>query len=210
MPSNTLRDSLMEVGGGNRGGSQGGRTQISPAPFLSTPHSCPIARKRKPRSGGASWPRAEHGEPEFERRPPHWALLSGTLVRVLRNTWDSGCWTECGGTNLHPGFAAHTSPLNSRSSIKLLVQCRLLREASAIPGRPGGPAPKKASPSGCVTVPLGLLVVSEGRPTVSIAPSHSEDLSSRQTMGSWIFLEHSASHSFCQTLSLRALCKELA
>lgn len=138
MPSLTRRDSFMEVGEGDRGGSRGGCTQISPAPFLSTPHSCPIAQERKPRSGGGSWPRLEHGESEFERRPSPWALLSGTLVCVFRNTWDSGCWTGCRGTNLHPGFAAHTSSLNSHSSVKLPVQCHLRREASATPGGPGG------------------------------------------------------------------------
>lgn len=132
MPSNTLRDSVN--GGGERetSGSRGGCTQISPAPFLSTPHSCPIAQKRKRGLEGAPGPGQSMA-----------SQSSWNIGLCPRNTWDSGCWTGCGGTNLHPGFAAHTSPLNSHSSSKLLVQGHLLREASITPGGPGRQCPRR-------------------------------------------------------------------
>lgn len=131
--------------------------------------------------------------------------LSGACGTQAAGLGGRGRWGSTSTLALQP-----TQDPELSFTIKLLFQCCLFREASATSGGPKGQSPSPPSPPGSVTVSLGLIPVLEGCPAISITPSHSECLSSRQAMCSLISLEPSASHSFCQTLSPRALWKELA
>lgn len=179
MPSNTLRDSVN--GGGERetSGSRGGCTQISPAPFLSTPHSRPIAQKRKRGLEGAPGPGQSMASQSLNSGLPtglcfleHWSVSQEHMgLRLLdRMRRDQPPpWLCC--PHKPPELSLiQQAPGPGPPPPGSLHHPRRAREA----------VPKKASPSGCVTVSLGLITVSDGCLAVSITPSYLKNLSSRQ------------------------------
>ena len=150
----------------------------------------------------------EHGQADVQ-------MQASPLGVRFRKPWSVSPQEQVGLRLLDPGG----EPLCTPALLPAQASCTLAHPSSCCvsAASSGKPLPPQAgqedraqlhSPSGAVAMSPGLSLALEGCPAVSITPSHSEGLSSRRDAA--VFLEPSARHCSHQTLSPRALRKELA